>query len=151
MEPKKPILLVDDSKTDLDLIVSAFQKAQFKNPLQMVRNGEEAIAYLKGDAPYSDRNKFPLPGAMLLDLKMPKKNGFDVLSWWRTQSGLRRITVIILTASMDLGDIERGLELGAHAFLVKPCDLNELIEMIRCLRDWLKINHFSPLNEWPRR
>ncbi|PYI85167.1 MAG: two-component system response regulator [Verrucomicrobia bacterium] len=151
MEPKKPILLVDDSETDLDLIVSAFQKAQFKNPLQMVRNGEEAIAYLKGDAPYSDRNKFPLPGAMLLDLKMPKKNGFDVLSWWRTQSGLRRIPVIILTASMDLGDIERAFELGAHAFLVKPCDLNELTEMIRCLRDWLKINHFSPLNEWPRR
>ena len=91
------------------------------------------------------------PEVAVLDIDMPKKNGFDVLSWWRTQSGLRRIPVIILTASMDLGDIERAFELGAHAFLVKPCDLNELTEMIRCLRDWLKINHFSPLNEWPRR
>lgn len=151
MEPKKTILLVDDSDTDLDLIALAFRKAQFNNPVQRVHNGEEAIAYLKGDAPYSDRNKFPLPAVMLLDLTMPKKNGFDVLSWLRTQSGLRRIPVIILTASMHLGDIERAFELGANSFLVKPCDLNELTEMIRCLRDWLKINHFSPLKEWARR
>jgi CheY-like chemotaxis protein len=130
----------------------AFQKAGFGSPLQMVHDGEEAIAYLKGEGPFADRNKFPLPGVILLDLNMPMKNGFDVLDWLRSQrQAFKRISTIILTASMRAEDVERAFDLGANSYLVKPSTLEELIAMIRCLRDWLQINHFPPLNEAVRR
>ena len=147
MNDKQTILMVDDNESDTFLVRSAFKKAAFNNPLQEVRNGEEAIAYLKGDAPYSDRDKYPLPIIMLLDLNMPMKNGFDVLTWLRAQPGLKRLTVIILTASMRMEDVERAFDLGANSFLVKPSSLEDLTAMIRSLRDWLHYHHFPPFNE----
>ena len=86
---KQTILLVDDSEDDLFLMRHAFRAAEFNAPLQFVHNGEEAIAYLKGDGAYADRHKFPLPAVMLLDLKMPKKDGFAVLAWVRAQPVLK--------------------------------------------------------------
>ena len=147
MNQGQTILLVDDSENDLDLMRIAFQKAQFNNPLQQVRNGEEAIAYLKGEGAYSDRSAFPLPAVMLLDLNMPMKNGFDVLEWIRTEPSFRRMTVIVLSASTRIEDIERAFDLGANSFLVKPSALEQLIAMSARLRDWLEINHFPPLNQ----
>jgi len=151
MDERQTILLVDDSENDLLLMRTAFRKAAFDCPLQEVHNGEEAIAYLKGDAPYSDRDKFPFPAVMLLDLNMPMKNGFDVLNWARTRAGLKRLSIIVLTASMRTEDVERAFDLGANAFLVKPGTIAELTNMMRCLRDWLQYNHFPPLNEAVRR
>jgi CheY-like chemotaxis protein len=147
MNPTQTILLVDDSENDLDLMTIAFKKAEFNNPLQQVRNGEEAIAYLKGEGVYSDRNAHPMPAVMLLDLNMPMKNGFDVLEWVRTQPSLKRMTVIILSASTRIEDIERAFDLGANSFLVKPSALDQLVTMSSRLRDWLEINHFPPLNQ----
>jgi CheY-like chemotaxis protein len=141
------ILLVDDSENDLFLARTAFERAGFNSSLQEVRNGVEAIAYLKGEGPYSDRTKWPMPAVMLLDLNMPMKNGFDVLDWVRTQPGLRRLAIIVLSASMRTQDVERAFDLGANSFLVKPGRMEDFIEMIRCLRDWLRYNHFPPLNE----
>src|SRR4029077_17895937 len=115
------------------------------SPLQEVRNGEEAIAYLKGEGAYCDRIKFPLPPVMLLALDMPKKNGFDVLAWVRAQPVLKRLAIIILTSSMRTEDVERAFDLGATSFLVKPSGLEALAAMIRCLGDWVGINHFPPL------
>jgi CheY-like chemotaxis protein len=89
MNLRKTILLVDDSENDIDLMRMAFRKAEVNSPLQEVHNGEEAITYLKGEGIYSDREKYPLPSVMLLDLNMPMKNGFDVLSWVRTQPALK--------------------------------------------------------------
>ena len=151
MNEKKTILLVDDSENDLFLMRTAFKKAELNSPLQEVNNGEEAIAYLKGEGRYSDRNQFPLPTVMILDLNMPMKNGFDVLDWVRTQPALKRMSIIILTASMRMEDVKRAFDLGANSFLVKPATVEELIVMIRCLRDWLQYNHFPPLNGWVRR
>jgi CheY-like chemotaxis protein len=151
MNENQTILLVDDSENDLYLMRAAFKKAEFNNPLQEAHNGEEAIAYLKGEGPFSDRHKFPLPTVMLLDLNMPMKNGFDVLAWVRTQPALKRLTIIILSASMRTEDVERASDLGANSFLVKPSDINKLIAMLRCLRDWLGYNHFPPLNEAVKR
>jgi CheY-like chemotaxis protein len=145
------ILLVDDNKDSLFLLRAAFGMAKSNNPLQEVYNGEEAIAYLKGQGPYSDRNTFPLPTVMLLDLNMPKKNGFDVLSWVRAQPGLKRLAIIILTASMRREDVERSFDLGATSFLVKPGSLETLAAMMRCLCDWIQINHFPTLNEAARK
>lgn len=151
MNDKRTILVVDDSENDLFLLRTAFRKAEFLTPLQEVHNGLEAIAYLKGDAPYSNRDTFPLPAVMLLDLNMPMKNGFDVLNWVRANQGLKRLIIIVLTASTRPEDVERAFDLGATSFLVKPSTLNELATMIRCLRDWLQINYFPPLNEFVRR
>jgi len=147
MNPKQTILLVDDSENDLLLMRAAFELAETNPPLQEVRNGEEAIAYLSGDGPYCDRLRYPLPAIMLLDLNMPRKNGFDVLAWVRSQPKIKRLTVIILTASMRTEDVERAFDLGASSFLVKPSDLNALASMMRCLCDWVRINHFPPLSE----
>ena len=146
MNGRPTILLVDDSENDLLLLRTAFEKAEFNIPLQEVHNGAEAIAYLKGDDPYSDRNKFPLPAVMLLDLNMPMKNGFEVLTWVRAQTGLKRLSIIVLTASTRTEDIERAFDLGANSFLVKPSSLDALAAMLRCLRDWIQINHFPSLN-----
>ena len=151
MNQNPTFLLVDDSENDLFLTRVAFKKAGIDSSLQEVHNGEEAIAYLKGDGPYSDRNAFPLPAAMLLDLNMPMKDGFDVLKWVRTQPALKRMPVIILSASMRSEDVEQAFDLGANSFLVKPGTIADLIDMIRCLRDWLRYNHFPPLNETVRR
>ena len=151
MNERQTILLVDDSENDLALMRIAFKKAGFNSPLQEVHNGEEAIAYLQGDGPYSDREKFPLLAVMLLDLNMPMKNGFDVLTWVRTQPALKRLSIIVLSASMRIEDVERAYDLGANSFLGKPTDLNELVNMLRVLRDWLQINHFPPFNEAVRR
>jgi len=129
---------------------SAFKKAEFDNPLQEVRNGEQALAYLKGEGPYSDRIKFPLPAVMLLDLNMPKMNGLDVLTWVRSQPVLKRMVIIILTASMRGQDVECAFDLGATSFLVKPSNIDALISMIRCLRDWIAINQFPQLHQAAR-
>jgi CheY-like chemotaxis protein len=146
MNENQTILLVDDSENDLWLMRAAFKKAEFNSPLREVRNGEEAIAYLKGDGPYGNRSEFPLPTVMLLDLNMPMKNGFDVLTWVRTQTGLKRLSIVVLTASLRAEDIERAFDLGANSFLLKPSNLETLAAMIRCLRDWIRINHFPSLS-----
>jgi Response regulators consisting of a CheY-like receiver domain and a winged-helix DNA-binding domain len=145
MSTPRSILLVDDSENDRLLMRAAFKKAGFDIPVQEARNGEEAIAYLQGAAPYSDRGRFPLPTVMLMDLNMPMKNGFDILAWVRNEPGLKRLSVIVLTASMRAEDVERAFDLGANAFLVKPGNLDALTAMICSLRDWLQINHFPPL------
>jgi len=150
MNERKTVLLVDDSENDLVLMRMAFKKAEFINQLQIVHNGAEAVSYLKGEGDYSDRNQYPLPTVMLLDLNMPMMNGFEVVAWVRTQPTLKHLTIIILTASMRMEDVERAFDLGASSFLVKPATIEELTAMIRCLRDWLQINHFPPLNKTVR-
>lgn len=151
MNYNQTILLVDDSPNDLFLMRRVFKKVEFDCPLQEVHDGEEAIAYLNGDGEYGDRARFPLPAVMLLDLNMPMKDGFDVLEWVRTKADLKRLSVIVLSASERPEDIERAFDLGAHSYLVKPRTLEELTKMVRCLREWLQYNHFPPHNEAVRR
>ena len=145
MPQRQTILLVDDSENDLFLMHLAFKKASCSAPLQEVRNGEEAIAYLSGDGLYADRNKFPLPTMMILDLNMPKKDGFDVLVWVRAQPILKRLAIIILTASTRAADVDQAFDLGATSFLVKPSNLESLVGMVRCMDSWIKINQFPSI------
>ncbi len=146
MNREQTILLVDDSANDLILMRTAFKKAKCNMPLQEVHDGEEAIAYLTGEGIYCDRKKYPLPAIMLLDLNMPKMSGFDVLTWVRAQPVLKRLAIVILTASMRNEDVERAFDLGATSFLVKPSELETLAAMMRCLCDWVQINHFPSLS-----
>ena len=150
MNGGQTILLVEDCEDDLRLMRHAFQQAKSHHPLQEVRDGEQAVAYLKGDGPYSDRNRFPLPIVILLDLNLPKKNGFEVLTWVRAQPGLKRLAVFILTASTRVEDVECAFYLGATAYLSKPSNLDSLEAMVRCLCGWVQINHFPSIGEADR-
>ena len=151
MREKTTILLVDDSETDLLLMRRAFKQANADARLQEVNNGEEAIAYLKGERVYDDREQYPFPTVVLLDLNMPMKNGFEVLAWVRAQPILRRLSIIVLTTSERVEDVERAFDAGAQAYLVKPATMQGLIAMIRSLCDWLQYNQFPPLKDAVRK
>src|SRR5215831_3407186 len=116
------ILIAEDDENDVFLIKRALHQAQFENPLQVVRNGEEAIAYLKGNTPFEDREKYPMPAILLLDLKMPRKNGFEVLSWIRQHPEYNSVAVVVLTSSQESADINRAYALGANSYMVKPAN-----------------------------
>jgi CheY-like chemotaxis protein len=143
-----PILLVEDSPDDALLIQRAFRKANLANPVQLVRDGEEAVAYLSGAAPYDDRGRFPLPVFMLLDLKLPRRSGLEVLAWLRQESAVRRLPVVVLTSSRESVDVNRAYDLGVNSYLTKPVGFEALIEMVKNVNlYWLVLNE-SP--ELPR-
>ena len=137
-----PILLVEDNPNDVLLIRRAFNKVAVPNPLNVVGDGEKAIDYLSGAGDYADRGRYPLPLFILLDLKLPRKSGHEVLGWLRAQPVLRRIPVVILTSSSIPADLERSYDAGVNSYLVKPVnfdELRELIDMVR--RYWIGANH----------
>jgi CheY-like chemotaxis protein len=136
-----PILLVEDSSDDALLIQRAFRKANLANSVQLVRDGEEAVAYLKGDPPFSDRSQFPLPVLMLLDLKLPRRSGLEVLEWVRQDGPLKRLPVVVLTSSRESVDVNRAYDLGVNSYLTKPVGFDALLEMVRSVNlYWLILN-----------
>jgi CheY-like chemotaxis protein len=138
---KNKVLIAEDDPGDAFLLKRAFAISEVPAELYFVRDGQEAIDYLGGTAPFSDRNSYPLPDLMLLDLKMPRLNGFDVLSWLRQQPGLKRLLVTVLTSSDQPQDINRAYDLGANSYLLKPHGSNELSDLIgRVRRYWLEVN-----------
>jgi CheY-like chemotaxis protein len=139
------ILLVEDDPNDIILIKRAFEKANITNPLQVVENGEEAISYLTGKGRYGDRVKYPLPMLLLLDLKLPRKSGHEVLEWLRKQPMLKRLTVVVLTSSQQSSDINRAYDLGANSYLVKPVTFNALVEMVKVLNFYWVILNEKPI------
>jgi CheY-like chemotaxis protein len=141
------VLLAEDDENDVFLMQTAFPRAGLTNPLQVVRSGEEAIAYLAGSDQFADRQQFPMPLLVLLDLKLPKKNGFEVLDWAAQQPFRRQLVVVILTASSRKEDANRAYALGADLFLTKPRKFDDLVEMTRCLHYWVRLNHFAKLPE----
>ena len=138
------VLLVDDLDNDGMLMRIVFERAGFVQPLRFVPGGEEAIAFLRGDAGVSNYLQLGMPVAVLLDLNMPRVNGFQVLEWIRQQPGLRQLRVYILSASSRAEDIERAYALGADSYLVKPTNLSELTELAKALLTWLRLSHFTP-------
>ena len=135
------VLLAEDDANDILLIQRAFQKTNIANPLRVVRDGEEAVAYLSGQEPYADRDRHPLPVLLLLDLKLPRKSGFEVLQWLRQQSRLKRLPVVVLTSSNQNPDINKAFDLGANSYLVKPGGLDSLLELVKNLdMYWLILN-----------
>ena len=140
MRDQAVILLAEDSETDILLTRRAFAKAKLLNPLHVVRDGVEAIAYLKGDGQYSNRDEYPLPDLLLLDLKMPHKNGLEVLDWIRQQPSLRALRVVVLTSSDQVRDVNMAYQLGANSYLVKPSRYEDLIVVLQQLKEyWLQL------------
>ena len=132
------ILLVDDSDDDIALIRRAFVRAKVLNPLQVARSGREAIAYLSGWDKYANRAEFPLPSLVLLDIKMPGMDGFEVLHWIRRVSPLPTLRVVMLTSSDLMRDVNTAYKLGANSFLIKPIDFDRFVEISEALSGyWL--------------
>jgi CheY-like chemotaxis protein len=125
---------------DVFFLQRAMKKAGVANPIQVASNGQQAIDYLKGAGEFADREKFPLPCLVLLDLKLPYVMGLDVLRWIRQQPG-PALVVIMLTASAENRDVAAAYRLGANAFLTKPSESSKLEEIVRALKDfWLTHN-----------
>ena len=133
------ILVAEDDEDYVVLIRQVFAKAHIPNPIHVVWNGEEAISYLKGQGKYSNREEFPLPDIFLLDLKMPRVNGFEVLKWVRAQPSLASLRILVLTSSDEIRDVNEAYQLGANSFLVKPLDFEDFTHLSRLIADfWFK-------------
>lgn len=133
MPTSNTILLVEDNPKDVILIKRAIRKANLANPVQVASNGEMAIHYLGGEGEYEDRELYPLPILILLDLKLPRKSGFEVLTWLREQPTLKRLPVVILTSSNQVIDVNLAYDLGVNSYLVKPVAFDALVEMVQSL------------------
>ena len=141
MDDLSTILLIEDNPDDVELVTHAFRKAEIPNPLIVVDDGDKAIDYLKSRAAYSDRAKYPLPGLILLDLKLPRRSGFEVLEAIRAIEETRRTPVVVLTSSNQETDIERAYDVGANSYLVKPIGRDALVKMVGALDAfWIKLN-----------
>lgn len=147
MSPRKAtILLVEDDPNDVLLVKRAFRKANLENPLQVASDGEAAVAYLAGQGNFVDRERFPLPAVVLLDLKLPRKSGLEVLVWLREQADLKCLPVVVLTSSGEAGDVNRAYELGANSYLVKPVAFENLLNMVKALHTyWLTLNVYPKI------
>jgi CheY-like chemotaxis protein len=140
------ILLVEDDSNDILFIQRAFRRSKLENPIQVVRDGDEAVAYLAGSGDYADRNLYPLPGMILLDLKLPRRSGLEVLEWLKQQPIIKRIPVVILTSSKENIDIDRAYDIGVNSYLLKPVNHNALNEMIETLNAfWLRLNCYPSI------
>jgi CheY-like chemotaxis protein len=140
------LLLVEDSPDDVFFMKRALQSAEVTLPLQVASSGEEAIAYLSGRDKFADRVAFPLPLLVLLDLKLPVRDGHEVLAWIRQQPSLKTLVVIMMTTSKERSDVQKAYSLGANAYLVKPAAAAQLVEQVKAVKKfWLEHNAFAPL------
>jgi CheY-like chemotaxis protein len=139
MSNHSPVLLAEDNPNDVFLVCRAFQENQTLNPVQCVRNGEEAIQYLTGEGPYADRAAYPFPALFLLDLKMPVKDGLEVLRWLHEHPDIpRKLPVVILSSTELPNETQIAYAMDIQACIVKPLSYPELREKIRILKEyWL--------------
>jgi CheY-like chemotaxis protein len=138
---KTVILVAEDNEADVLAISRAFRDTGGDYVLHTVSDGEQTIAYLKGEGEYSDRAKYRIPDLLLLDLKMPRKDGFGVLAWLQKQPTLACLRTVVLTTSDQIRDVNRAYALGASSFLVKPLHFAEFKETIFAMQKyWLNLN-----------
>ncbi|MEC4985347.1 MAG: response regulator [Oscillatoria sp. PMC 1068.18] len=143
---KYPILLVEDDSNDVLLIKRACRLAKLANPIVVVEDGDEAVDYLNGDGKYADRETYPLPTIMLLDLKLPRRSGLEVLSWLRNEPKVKRLPVVVLTSSREHQDVDRAYDIGVNSYLIKPVAFESLMQLIENLNVyWLLLNEHPSL------
>ncbi len=146
MNNHKVILLVEDNSSDVDLTKRALDKGRIANELIVARDGKQALDYLFGEGEYAGRDVTELPAVMLLDLKLPKVPGLDVLRRVRGDARVRRLPVVILTSSKEEQDVAAGYDLGANSYMRKPVDFKQFSEAIQHLGlYWLVMNEVPPV------
>lgn len=138
------VLLVEDDLNDIFLVKRAFKKASIPNPLQVVTDGVEAIRYLQGEDKYANRRLYPLPHLVVMDIKMPRKTGFEVLDWIKRDHYLKRIPVIIVSSSDQIDDINHAYELGANAYMVKPVDFRAVQALFQSITHYWGLECAKP-------
>lgn len=144
------ILYAEDNENDVFLMQQAFRKIDGVRVLRTVMDGQEAVAYLRGAGKYADRAEFPFPGLLLLDVKMPRMNGFEVLEWVRRKSAIPHLPVVMFTSSLEDKDRARAYSLGANSFLVKPSDPSKFLTMLQIMEHyWLRLNQPSRVEVMP--
>jgi CheY-like chemotaxis protein len=150
MRQTQTILLVEDNPVDVLLMQRAFRHEAFANTsLQIVRDGDAAVFYLNGDGEYSDRDRYPLPAIILLDLKLPRRSGHEVLVWLKQQPELKRLPVVMLTSSRQTLDVKRAYDLGVNSYLVKPIGFASLLEMMQSFSQyWLNYTELPEPREF---
>jgi CheY-like chemotaxis protein len=142
--PKGAVLIVDDDSDDIELMRLAFEKAKAPCALIAVNDGAEAIQYLSGEGKYADREMFPMPLLVLLDLNMPRLNGFEVLSWIQKNAESTFPLVVTLSYSHLESDIRRAYELGTSAYVAKPVDLDGSVSLVKLLINLERIAALRP-------
>jgi two-component system response regulator len=146
MSSTKTILLVEDNQSDVELTRRAFTKGDISNEVIVAEDGQEAMDYLRGEGAYAGRNVSEAPAVVLLDLKLPKIPGLEVLRLIRADARLRRIPVVILTSSKEEEDIGAGYDLGVNSYIRKPVDFKEFqIAIERLGLYWLLLNEPNPV------
>ncbi|MBT3058331.1 MAG: response regulator [gamma proteobacterium symbiont of Ctena orbiculata] len=142
------ILLVEDSRMDVELTLDAFKEARLSNRIEVAYSGQQALDYLFGNDHFANRSQHPLPDLILLDLKMPGIDGFEVLKHLKATPLIKRIPVVILTSSKEEGDRALSYDIGANSYLVKPVAFTGFIEVVRQIEDyWLTLNVGAPMTE----
>jgi CheY-like chemotaxis protein len=139
------ILLVEDNRMDVELTMDAFREARLANEIHVAANGQEALDYVFGQGKYNDRQKYPYPNLVLLDLKLPGVDGFEVLRKIKSSEWVKRIPVIILTSSKEEGDRALSYDIGANSYLVKPITFDGFLDVVRQIEGyWFSLNVSPP-------
>ena len=141
MKKDRCVLMAEDDENDIVFLQRAFRQAEVPNSLQVVQDGQDVIDYLSGAGSFSNRSLYPLPGLLLLDLKMPRKTGLQVLEWIRDQEALRVLPIIVFSSSVHSSDIETAYRKGANAFVTKPSGAPERTRLVHVIKEfWLTMN-----------
>ena len=128
---RKTILIAEDDESDAALLIQTLKAAGVSNPLVTVTDGDEVISYLLGEGPFSDTQKNPLPSVLLLDLKMPRVDGYQVLEWLSKRPELKPLLIVVLTGAHEYKEAQKAYQRGAHSFLTKPCTTEDVQNLKR--------------------
>lgn len=140
------ILIVEDDRNDALFLQMALKNVGVTNPVHVAADGQEALDYLAGKGAYSNRERFPIPYLIFLDLKLPQMPGLEVLKWVREKAEFNATVILVLTSSSDPRDIDAAYQLGSNAYLVKPSGLNGLTALANSVKDfWFSKNQLPPV------
>jgi CheY-like chemotaxis protein len=145
------VVYVEDDDNDVTLLRYAMRKAEINVPMSRLADGQAAIEYLSGHGKYRDREKYPLPDLMLLDIKMPVMDGLHVLKWVRAHPEFAGLVIIMMSSSDEAGDVRRAYERGANSDVVKSPDLQSQLKIVRAFHAWwCEVNCCAPAKRTPR-
>lgn len=140
------ILLIEDEEADVALLIRAFKQSGVANPIRHLRDGEQALAYLEGIGEFGNREKNPLPILVLLDLRLPRMSGLELLQWMRPRKHLRRIPVVVLTVEKDPSYMEAAYDLGANSYLIKSPKEQDVLRLVELIQQyWIALNERAPI------